>query len=145
MRSNKQHPSPCMVKGYLYIGVDGLGSGVFNDHHFNKITANNSIPEPLSPGIDSCLYIEELSKKGPQAFICHFYNTYFAHIAVAAKILIGKELEFYKWDGNLPQLLQNLRDKLNKIAHDWTRDEKNHCRDETVKYLKLLSLNFQPC
>ncbi|GKA70316.1 ALP1-like protein, partial [Tanacetum coccineum] len=37
---------------------------------------------------------------------------------VAAKILNGKELEFYKWDGDLPQLLQNLRDKLNKVAHE---------------------------
>ncbi|GKD50954.1 heme oxygenase 1, chloroplastic-like protein [Tanacetum coccineum] len=54
--------------------------------------------------IDSSLYIDKLSKKGPQAFICHFYNTYFAHTAVGrmigrkvvAKILNGKELEFYK-------------------------------------------------
>lgn len=41
----------------------------------------HSIPEPLSPGVDYSLYIEELSKKDPQAFICHFYNTYFAHTA----------------------------------------------------------------
>nr|GEX26322.1 heme oxygenase 1, chloroplastic-like [Tanacetum cinerariifolium] len=105
----------------------------------------HSIPEPLSPGIDYSLYIEELSKKDPQAFICHFYNTYFAHTAggrmigrkVAAKILNGKELEFYKWDGDLPYLLQNVRDKLNKVAQDWTRDEKNHCLEETEKSFKF--------
>ncbi|GJW66188.1 heme oxygenase 1, chloroplastic-like protein [Tanacetum coccineum] len=87
---------------------------------------SHSIPEPLSLRIDYSLYIEELSKKDPQAFICHFYNTYFAH-TVAAKILNRKELEFYKWDCDLPQLLQNVRDKLFKVAKDWTRDEKNHC------------------
>ncbi|GKE23205.1 hypothetical protein Tco_1434717, partial [Tanacetum coccineum] len=48
-------------------------------------------------------------------------------LEVAAKILNRKELEFYKWDCDLPQLLQNVRDKLFKVAKDWTRDEKNHC------------------
>ncbi|XP_071697063.1 heme oxygenase 1, chloroplastic-like [Rutidosis leptorrhynchoides] len=97
------------------------------------------IPEPLSPGLDYSLYIEELSKNDPQAFICHFYNTYFAHTAggrmigrkVAAKILNGKELEFYKWDGDLTLLLQDVREKLNRVAQNWTRDEKDHCLKET--------------
>lgn len=35
---------------------------------------------------------------------------------VAEKILNKKELEFYKWDGDLSQLLQNVREKLNKVA-----------------------------
>ena len=35
---------------------------------------------------------------------------------VAEKLLNKKELEFYKWDGDLSQLLQNVRDKLNKVA-----------------------------
>ena len=35
---------------------------------------------------------------------------------VAEKILNKKELEFYKWDGNLRQLLQNVRDRLNLVA-----------------------------
>ncbi|KAD3067934.1 hypothetical protein E3N88_35814 [Mikania micrantha] len=105
----------------------------------------HEIPEPLAPGIDYSIYVEELSKKDPHAFICHFYNTYFAHTAggrmigkkVAAKILNGKELEFYKWDGDLPLLLQNVREKLNKVAENWTRDEKNHCLQETEKSFKF--------
>ncbi|KAD6454633.1 hypothetical protein E3N88_09339 [Mikania micrantha] len=103
-----------------------------------------SIPEPSSPGLNYSAYVEELSKKDPQAFICHFYNTYFAHTAggrmigkkVAEKILNGKELEFYKWDGDLSQLLQNVRDKLNLVAEKWTREEKNHCLEETEKSFK---------
>lgn len=35
---------------------------------------------------------------------------------VEEKILKGKELEFYKYEGELPQLLQNVRDKLNKVG-----------------------------
>ncbi|KAD1735753.1 hypothetical protein E3N88_42373 [Mikania micrantha] len=103
-----------------------------------------TIPEPSSPGLNYSAYVEELSKKDPQAFICHFYNTYFAHTAggrmigkkVAEKILNGKELEFYKWDGDLSQLLQNVRDKLNLVAEKWTREEKNHCLEETEKSFK---------
>lgn len=98
-----------------------------------------TIPEPSSPGISYVQYLEELSEKDPQAFICHFYNIYFAHSAggrmigkkVAEKILGGKELEFYKWDGELPKLLQNVRDKLNKVAESWTREKKNRCLEET--------------
>ncbi|KAI3811175.1 hypothetical protein L1987_20893 [Smallanthus sonchifolius] len=103
------------------------------------------IPEPLSPGLDYSLYVEELSKKDPQAFICHFYNTYFAHTAggrmigkkVAAKILSGKELEFYKWDGDLSHLLQNVREKLNRVAENWTTDEKIRCLQETERSFKF--------
>ncbi|KAM7509388.1 hypothetical protein LguiA_019841 [Lonicera macranthoides] len=103
------------------------------------------IPEPSAPGVSYALYLEELSKKDPQAFICHFYNIYFAHTAggrmigkkVAEKILNRKELEFYKWDGDLSQLLQNVREKLNTVAESWTREEKNHCLEETEKSFKF--------
>lgn len=37
-------------------------------------------------------------------------------LQVAEQLLNNKGLEFYKWDGDLPQLLQNVRDKLNKVA-----------------------------
>lgn len=40
-----------------------------------------TIPEPSEPGLTYACYLEELSEKDPQAFICHFYNVYFAHSA----------------------------------------------------------------
>lgn len=49
-----------------------------------------TIPEPSSPGLNYSAYVEELSKKDPQAFICHFYNTYFAHSAGGR--MIGKKV-----------------------------------------------------
>ena len=84
----------------------------------------HAIPEPSSPGITYARYLEELSVKDPQAFLCHFYNVYFAHSAggrmigkkVAEKVINNKELEFYKWDGDLSQLLQNVRERLNEVA-----------------------------
>ncbi|XP_043699180.1 heme oxygenase 1, chloroplastic-like [Telopea speciosissima] len=100
-----------------------------------------TIPEPSSPGISYARHLEDLSEKDPQAFLCHFYNVYFAHTAggrmigrkVAEEILDNKELEFYKWDGDLSQLLQAVREKLNKVAESWSREEKDHCLEETEK------------
>jgi len=69
----------------------------------------HTVPEPSAPGTTYASLLEELSEEDPQAFICHFYNVYFAHTAggrmigkkVSEKILNNKELEFYKWEGNL--------------------------------------------
>ncbi|RLM55132.1 heme oxygenase 1, chloroplastic-like [Panicum miliaceum] len=101
----------------------------------------HTIPEPSDPGTTYASLLEELSEKDPQAFICHFYNVYFAHTAggrmigkkVSEKILNKKELEFYKWEGNLSQLLQEVRNKLNQVASSWSREEKDHCLEETEK------------
>jgi len=30
--------------------------------------------------------------------------------------LEGKELEFYKWEGDVPELLKDVRDKLNQLS-----------------------------
>lgn len=35
---------------------------------------------------------------------------------VAASVIDGKVLEFYKWDGDLQTLLANVKAKLNKVA-----------------------------
>lgn len=102
------------------------------------------IPEPTDSGKTYAQYLKDLAEKDPPSFICHFYNIYFAHSAggrmigrkVAERILEGRELEFYKWDGELSQLLQNVREKLNKVAEEWTREEKNHCLEETDKSFK---------
>ncbi|XP_026441877.1 heme oxygenase 1, chloroplastic-like [Papaver somniferum] len=104
----------------------------------------HAIPEPSNSGLSYSQYLEDLSVKDPQAFLCHFYNVYFAHTAggrmigkkVAEMILEKRELEFYKWDGDLKQLLQNVRDKLNIVAESWSREEKNHCLEETEKSFK---------
>ncbi|KAL5552104.1 hypothetical protein UlMin_002280 [Ulmus minor] len=96
-----------------------------------------SILEPSAPAVNYAKYLKELLEKDPQAFICHFYNIYFAYstgcssnLFVAEKIQNGKGLEFYKWDGDLSRLLQNVREKLNKV------DVKNHSLEETEKSFK---------
>jgi len=53
----------------------------------------HTIPEPSSPGLTYAQYLKELSVKDPQAFICHFYNIYFAHSAGGR--MIGKKVNNY--------------------------------------------------
>jgi len=52
---------------------------------------------------------------------------------VAKKILDGRELEFYKCDGDLVKMLKDVKEKLNKVAEGWSREEKNRCLEETRK------------
>jgi len=57
--------------------------------------------------------LRELAAKDPPAFICHFYNIYFAHSAggrmigkkVSSMCLDDAQLNFYQWDGELADLL----------------------------------------
>ncbi|PIA65696.1 hypothetical protein AQUCO_00100890v1 [Aquilegia coerulea] len=50
----------------------------------------HEIPEPSAPGLSYAHYLKELSEKDPQAFLCHFYNVYFAHTAGGR--MIGKKV-----------------------------------------------------
>ena len=50
----------------------------------------HAIPEPSSPGVTYANHLVDLSEKDPQAFICHFYNIYFAHSAGGR--MIGKKV-----------------------------------------------------
>ncbi|KAM0833795.1 hypothetical protein ACQ4PT_064046 [Festuca glaucescens] len=65
----------------------------------------HKIPEPSAPGTAYASYLEGLSEKDTQAFMCHFYNVYFAHSSGGR--MMGTK--------------------------SWSREEKNHCLEETEK------------
>ncbi|KAI3974050.1 hypothetical protein MKX01_026447 [Papaver californicum] len=97
------------------------------------------IPSSTDFGISYAGYLEEISVKNPKAIPCHFYDIYFGHAVggrilgkkVAEKILENKELEFYKYNGELSELLQNVREMLNVVAQGWSREEKDQCLEQT--------------
>lgn len=94
-----------------------------------------------SPGNTYAALLRERAASDPQAFICHYYNFYFAHTAggrmigskVASIILDNHTLDFYKWDGDVKELLEAVRDKINALAETWTREQKDHCLQETAQ------------
>ncbi|KAM3758292.1 hypothetical protein ACB098_01G032500 [Castanea mollissima] len=104
------------------------------------------IPEPSGPGISYAKYLGELSEKSAPLFMCHFYNIYFSHIAggqviarqVSKKLLEGRELEFYRWEGDVAELIKDVREKLNMLGEHWCRDEKNRCLKEATKAFRFL-------
>jgi len=78
-----------------------------------------------------------------EAFVCHFYNFYFAHTAggimigkmMANKLLGGHTLHFYQWPaGDVKEvLLPGLRGKIDAMAAGWTREQKDACLAETAE------------
>jgi heme oxygenase len=78
-----------------------------------------------------------------EAFVCHFYNFYFAHTAggimigkmMANKLLGGHTLHFYQWPaGDIKEtLLPGLRGKIDAMAAGWTREQKDACLAETAE------------
>ncbi|KAJ3673225.1 hypothetical protein LUZ60_006599 [Juncus effusus] len=104
------------------------------------------IPEPSSPGINYSNYLKELAETSSPSFLCHYYNIYFSHITggvgigkkVCEKLFEGREIEFYKWDGDAQLLLKDVRESLNQIGAHWSRDEKNKCLKEAAKSFRYL-------
>lgn len=86
-----------------------------------------------------CRFLLKAAKEDPPVFICHFYNFYFAHTAggrmigskISSMILDNANLQFYQYDGDYKPYLENVRDSINTIADDWTRESKDHCLEET--------------
>ncbi|EEF52449.1 conserved hypothetical protein [Ricinus communis] len=104
------------------------------------------IPEPSTPGVSYAKYLEELAEKNAPLFLCHFYNIYFSHLAggqvigrqVSEELLEGRELEFYRWEGDAQELLKGVRDNLNMLGEHWSRDVKNKCLKEATKSFRYL-------
>ncbi|RZC71838.1 hypothetical protein C5167_035003 [Papaver somniferum] len=122
-------------------GLERSGA-LANDLEWFKEVMGIQIPSPTTSGISYASYLEEIAVKNPKAIFCHFYNIYFGlatggrmvgkRVQASEKILENKELEFYKWNnGEISELLQNAREKLNKVTESWTREEKDQCLEET--------------
>ena len=84
-------------------------------------------------------YLKELAAKNAPAFLCHWYNVYFAHTAggrmigtkVAKDLLGGASLAFYEWEGDLATHMSTVRDSINAVAEGWSRADKDACLAET--------------
>lgn len=96
------------------------------------------------PGLTYVRHLQQLAANDPPAFICHYYNFYFAHTAggrmigqkVASMILDSHQLNFYQWDGDLNVMLDAVRGSINKLAESWTPQQKEHCLQETLDTFK---------
>jgi len=98
-------------------------------------------PTVGKPGLEYAEVIRNLGTPGTiPEFLCHFYNFYFAHTAggrmigkqMAALLLNKKTLEFYKWDGDLNEIKARVKNDIEEMVAQWSREEKNRCVAETA-------------
>lgn len=105
-----------------------------------------AVPEVQAdgPGSTYAKLVQGLAENDVPAFICHYYNVYFAHTAggrmiggkMSEMLLEGAHLEFYKYESDVKELLQVVRDSIDELASSWTREQKDHCLEETEKSFK---------
>ena len=91
-------------------------------------------PTVAPQGASYATMLREMVSEGQlEAFVCHFYNFYFAHTAggrmigkrMADQLLEGRTLEFYKRDGDVDKdLLPALRSQIDALANTWDREQK---------------------
>lgn len=105
------------------------------------------VPQPMngdSPAAAYVALIRRLAVEDPPAFICHFYNFYFAHTAggrmignkMAGMLLDNKTLAFYQWEGDVAEHLEKVRAEINRLAEGWSAEQKEHCLAETADSFK---------
>ena len=58
---------------------------------------------------------------------------------MSSMLLDGAELTFYKYDKDLKALLESVRETLNRVADTWTREQKDHCLQETQKSFQVIA------
>ena len=115
-------------------------------------------PAADGPGNSYAATLRELAENDPPAFVCHYYNVYFAHTAggrmigkmVSDKCLEGWSGAFYRYplaDGSeqtdeeekehMKELLGGVKATIDDVAESWSREEKDHCLEETAKSFEL--------
>ncbi|KAL7481728.1 hypothetical protein ACHAW6_007417 [Cyclotella cf. meneghiniana] len=112
-----------------------------------------NLPKPEA-GVAGMRYSNELrtmisvkdngTKEGIPEFICHYYNFYFAHLAggrmigkqMSKMLLDGETLEFYKWGDDVNDLKSKVKDDIELLAREWTREERDECISATSAAFK---------
>mmetsp|Transcript_20184 Transcript_20184/g.45740 ORF Transcript_20184/g.45740 Transcript_20184/m.45740 type:complete len:125 (+) Transcript_20184:789-1163(+) len=97
-------------------------------------------PEVGAPGLNYAAELRRIVASSIPAFMCHYYNFYFAHTAggrmigkkMSNLLLKKKTLKFYEWDGNLNEIKDAVKEQFENMASTWSREEKDQCVNETA-------------
>ena len=135
LKDNGLERSSALDKDIAYLeGLDVVPAGYEGDE---------------SPGSEYAAYLRTMSEENLPGFLCHYYNTYFAHTAggrmigkaVSDKILDGAKLDFYHdYPEAVSKLSRRVKTSLEEIAADWSEEEKGRCVDETKAAFKYAGL-----
>ncbi|EOY14543.1 Heme oxygenase 2, putative isoform 2 [Theobroma cacao] len=108
----------------------------FYNIYFSHIAGGQVIARQVCMDGHSCLGFNK-------AMLCS--SVYFSLLEVvqlnnlvSEMLLEGRELEFYKWEGDVQESLKGVRDKLNVLGEHWSREGRNKCLKEAAKSFKFL-------
>ena len=100
--------------------------------------------EPLAfkedgPGNQYVKRLNELAASDVPAFMCHYYNINFAHMAggrmigktVSDRLLDGAELAFYQYEGDSQELGGKVKDNIEAVAQTWSEQDRKRSVDQT--------------
>ena len=135
------HHAPCHAF-YARLADTGLERSMALTQDINHMRRHWGVDVPRpSPdlGLAYAELIMDVAANNPPAFVCHYYNHYFAHAAggrivgkkVRESLLDGWTGEFYQWDGDVCDLVGNVRDIIEDVALGWAPAEKQACLMET--------------
>lgn len=121
------------------------GAALAQDVAWFVSTQGLDAPVASGPGVEYAAYLRELAQSDPPAFLCHWYNVYFAHSAggrmIGSKVgqMLGLQqaLAFYAYQGEMSDHLQAVRENINAVAEGWSREDKDRCLAETSKSFEL--------
>jgi heme oxygenase (biliverdin-producing, ferredoxin) len=136
--------SPAFVK-FCNTGLE-RGAALDRDIAYMKEQWGLTAAEPTAdgPGMSYANVLRKLAADNVPAFMCHYYNFYFAHTAggrmigtqVSKAALDGWMGDFYRWEGDVRSHLNAVRESLNEVANGWTEEEKQMCLEETPRTFK---------
>lgn len=140
------------MKMFLNTGLERTAALDADLAWFQEEKSMELLPDlPDGPGATYVEYLTTLADKDVPSFLCHYYNTYFAHMSggamigksVANKLLDSYELEFYKYptEGDPKKTLGAVvKDKLNEAAESWDAEVRQRSIDETKQTFRYSGL-----
>lgn len=122
------------------------GAALAQDVEWFERTQGLKAAPASGPGLAYAAVLRELAASDPPAFLCHWYNVYFAHSAggrmigskVGSMLGLQQALAFYAYPaGEMGDLLAVVREKINGVAEGWSAKQKEHCLAETSRSFEL--------
>eukprot|EP00293_Proteomonas_sulcata_P009674 CAMPEP_0184298480 /NCGR_PEP_ID=MMETSP1049-20130417/9282_1 /TAXON_ID=77928 /ORGANISM="Proteomonas sulcata, Strain CCMP704" /LENGTH=284 /DNA_ID=CAMNT_0026608625 /DNA_START=1 /DNA_END=855 /DNA_ORIENTATION=+ len=113
--------------------------GLKEDIKFIETKYQTKAKSPTSQAKDYASFIINTAKNNEPVFVCHFYNYYFAHTAggrmIGQKVMDssfdGHLFNFYKWNGDVKEILAEVKGRIDGLAEKWTREQKDASLEAT--------------
>jgi heme oxygenase (biliverdin-producing, ferredoxin) len=133
-----------LFAGFVGTGLE-RGPGLAKDIAWFEAETGVTAEPASGAGAAYAAVLRQLAASDPPAFLCHWYNVYFAHSAggrmigtqVSKMLSLSRPLAFYEYEGEMSDHLAAVREKINDVAEKWSREEKDHCLAETAKSFEL--------